>query len=342
MIGPDGVAAAAEDYLTYLEALNRSPHTIRAYASDIAIWFDFLHRRHRNWDAATMNDVTDFQSYLRRTNRSKPEPEAIVLHPSEQARSQASVLRTLTATYQFYEHHNQTPVAKALERRRKLTASQPRRGGRPVKSRPFSPPVPEKLPHALTEDELVNIVGAATRLRDRLLFLLMAFNGLRIGGALGLRHSDIDVRKRTLTVRPREDNLNEARAKRRTDLVLPLHDAVGEAYTDYLDLEYGDLDSDYVFVNLWGGDQGAPLTYDTVRKLIERTCRRAGVVFTAHDLRHTFAVLTRRGGASLESVSELLGHASVASTQIYSKLSVEDLRRDLDKADAYRRAARRD
>lgn len=229
-----------------------------------------------------------------------------------------------------------------MDRRRKITASQRRREGRHSKSRPFNPPVPEKLPHALTEDELIRVIAAAVRLRDRLLLLLMALNGLRIGGALGLRHSDINIRKRTLTILPREDNVNGARAKRRTDLVLPLHDIVGEAYTDYLDLEYDDLDSDYVFVNLWGGARGAPMTYDTVRKLIEVISRRSEVKFTAHDLRHTFAVLTRRGGASLESVSELLGHASVASTQIYSKLSVEDLRRDLDKAEASHRAARRD
>lgn len=61
------------------------------------------------------------------------------------------------------------------------------------------------------------------RLRDRLLLCTMGLNGLRVGAALGLRHEDIRVRKSELAVVPRDDNANNARAKRRSTLTIPLH-----------------------------------------------------------------------------------------------------------------------
>ena len=65
---------------------------------------------------------------------------------------------------------------------------------------------------------------------------------------------------------------------------------------DYMHEEYGDLDSDFVFVNLWGGQVGRPLTH----KMVARTQRRAGFHFTAHELRHTYATLAYRDGVQLE------------------------------------------
>ena len=87
----------------------------------------------------------------------------------------------------------------------------------------------------------------------------MGLNGLSIGAALGLRHEDVRLRKGELWVVPRADNVNEARAKRAQALVLPLHAAVARLYVEYLDEEYGDWDSDYVFINLWGGRLGRPM-----------------------------------------------------------------------------------
>lgn len=101
-------------------------------------------------------------------------------------------------------------------------------------------------------------------------------------------------------------------------------------YADYLHDEYGDLDSDYVFVNLWGGRVGRPLTYATVHRLVGRLAARSGVDFEPHWLRHTYATDLLRRGTPVEVVRELLGHASVATTiDTYAHLDVEDARRAL-------------
>ena len=70
--------------------------------------------------------------------------------------------------------------------------------------------------------------------------------------------------------------------------------------------EYGDLDCDFVFVNLWGGRVGGPLSYSNVDRIVERTQQRVGFHFTVHRLRHTYATLAYRDGVALEVIDASL------------------------------------
>ncbi len=330
LLGPNGVVEAAESYLHFLQDLGRSWHTVRAYASDLALFFDFLEQTGVMWQQVGMQHVAAFSAHLRSTNRARPDANVVLLRPASPVRAPASTQRTLTAVFGFYDFHSDSPLADAMARSRQQRTKV--RGGAVRDPRStVAVRVPATIKASLSSDELAKVLTAPPRLRDRLLLAVMGLNGLRVGAALGLRHGDISVRKGQLTVVPRDHNSNHARAKRHSPLVLPLHESVGRLYTWYLDEEYGSWDSDYVFINLWSGHKGAPVTYDAVRALIARTSQATGIPFTAHVLRHTFATLLRRGGADLESVSELLGHATVDITrQTYIHTTVEDLRRSLD------------
>jgi integrase len=129
-----------------------------------------------------------------------------------------------------------------------------------------------RIPDTLDTRQVAAIVAACARLRDRFLFSLLATSGLRVGEALGLRHSDIDAAARLVTVVPRV-NANRARAKGGGRQV-PVPGAVIRRYADYLHGEYGELDSDYVFVNLWSAPIGYPLTYASVYDLVCRLRER--------------------------------------------------------------------
>ena len=95
---------------------------------------------------------------------------------------------------------------------------------------------------------------------------------------------------------PRADNANRARAKVRSAVVVPVSVPLVRLYSEYMHTEYGELDSDYVFVNLFGGKKGRPMSYSAVHKLIGRVGARAGVSFTAHMLRHSRATdMVRQG-----------------------------------------------
>jgi integrase/recombinase XerD len=155
---------------------------------------------------------------------------------------------------------------------------------------------------------------------------------MRIGEALGLRHNDIAVAEREVTVR-RRDNHNGARTKSAISRSIPVGAELIRLYADYLHHEYGDLDSDYVFVNLWGRPRGHPLTYAAVYDLVRRLRRDSGLDFDPHWLRHTAATRMLRDGIGIEVVARLLGHANVTTTAaIYGHLTVEDARRVLEQA----------
>ena len=134
---------------------------------------------------------------------------------------------------------------------------------------------------------------------------------------------------------PRDDNANGARAKTRDRYTIPGLLPLMQLYTDYLIKDLGALEvetlPDYVFVNLWEGDIGRPMTYAAVRSLVRRLSKRTGISFTPHMLRHTRATTWICDEKhSLATVSRLLGHTNVETTdEIYVTLTPQDLKRAL-------------
>jgi integrase/recombinase XerD len=191
---------------------------------------------------------------------------------------------------------------------------------------------PRPLPRVLTVTEAQAILDACGHLRDRLLLAMLLEAGLRIGEALGMRHEDIDIGGCLVHVVPR-DNANGMRAKGGRGRAVPAGAPLMRLYADYLNREYGAVDSDYVFVSLWAGPAGRPMTYPAAYDLVTRLRAATGIAFSPHWCRHTYATWLLRRGAGMETVKELMGHASVATTiDAYGHLTVEDARHVLEKA----------
>jgi integrase len=323
-----------ERYLAWLSRIERAPTTVRAYAHDLKTYWSFLVGHAIEWDAVTLEQLGVFTAWLRR-----PADNVVVLPSGTPARSAATVNRTLTAVFGFYDFHARhgVPVARALVDETKvgrgsfkpmlhgIAKTAPRgRVGRLRGER--------RIPATLSVEQVAAVIHDQRRLRDRFLFALLAGTGMRIGQALGLRHEDVVSRERRIEIVPRSNNANGARGKDGQGWV-PITGELVRLHSDYMHEEYGDLDSDYVFVNLWGGRIGRPMTYATVHDLVARTRRRVGFAFTPHAFRHTYATLARRGGVPVEIVSKLLTHRSVqTTTDIYLHASPEDLRAELETA----------
>ena len=304
----------AERFLAYLAAIERSPNTVRAYAHSLALWFEFLRFRDVDWAGAVVEDVAAFVTWLR-----APAGNVIVLDASSARRCESTVNRHLAAVFGFYDFHARHGVALAESlvawRRVPRGSFKPFlhhvTKGRPIPTRPVKLTVPRRLPVTLSVEEVTVLLAACSRLRDRFLLALLAETGIRVGQALGLRHSDFVSRRRELKIVPRDDNVNGARAKTRTVATVPVSAALVRLYSDYMHTEYGDLDSDYVFVNLFSEPLGRALRYDAVAKLVARLRVRTGIDFTAHVLRHTRATELIRAGVPIEIVSVMLTHRSV-------------------------------
>ena len=135
---------------------------------------------------------------------------------------------------------------------------------------------------------------------------------------------------------PRADNANGARAKVRSAAIVPVSAPLVRLYSEYMHVEYGGIDSDYVFVNLFGGQVGAAMTYPAVHKLTRRIVARTGIEFTAHMLRHSHATGMIRQGVPIEVVARLLTHRSSTTTsQTYVHLDAADIREALHRAGAW-------
>jgi integrase len=325
-----------ESYLAYLAALERSPNTQRAYATSLKLWFEFLHRTGRDWTQVEIGDVARFVSWLR-----APADNVVVLDSGDPVRSPATVNRHLAAVFGLYEHHARlgVDVAAGLVSWRRVGRGSYKpllhhvTKGRSIRTRPIKLAVPRRARRTLCPEEVVAVLAAPERGRDRFLLALLAETGMRIGQALGLRHCDFVSREKLVHLVPRPDNANGARAKLLLPTTVPVTAGLVRTYSDYMHTEYGDVDSDYVFVNLWSGRIGTPMTYSAVHDLVGRVRIRTGIEFTLHMLRHTHATELVRSGVAIEVVARLLTHQSSTTTsQTYVHLEAEDIRHALERA----------
>src|SRR6266403_792924 len=180
-------------------------------------------------------------------------------------------------------------------------------------------------------EEMQAILDACTRLRDRFFFAVLHETGCRAGEVLGLRHEDIAAAECEISIVPRE-NANGARAKSGGRTV-PVGPDLIRLYADYLHEEYGSIDSDMVFVNIWAEPKGHAWSYQAAYDLVLRLRARTGIAFDPHWCRHSAATRWLRDGVPIEVVSTLLGHSSVAVTSsVYGHLTAEDARAALEKA----------
>jgi site-specific recombinase XerD len=184
------------------------------------------------------------------------------------------------------------------------------------------PKQPRTLPATFKGSELERLLDRPVRaepraLRDRALLELLYGCGLRASEACGVRIRDLDIAHRRLRVTGKGD-------KQR---MVPLGGAAAQALTTYLQSARpalaGARGDDHLFLSV----RGRPLQPSDVRRALQAALRREGLPSRSpHALRHSFATHLLEGGADLLSIQEMLGHASVATTQVYTHVSVRHLK----------------
>jgi integrase/recombinase XerD len=283
------------DFLAYLEfERGLSRNTLEAYRSDLLQYGRFLAPRHVSALDAGPIDVGEFLTALATgQNGSKPASPATIHRKSACLRS-------------FYRHLRRDGL---LENDPTASLSAPRRS--------------RKLPHVLTRGEVEKLLaqptgGEPAARRDRALLELMYACGLRASEAIGLELMDVDI----------DEGVLRARGKGSKERVVPIGQAAVSALRPYLErgrpaLVKGSAEP-HLFVNFRGGS----LTRQGLYKIVRRHALTAGLAdrMSPHTLRHTFATHLLAGGCDLRSVQEMLGHADVATTQLYTHLSSERLK----------------
>ncbi|MGH3159533.1 MAG: tyrosine-type recombinase/integrase [Streptosporangiaceae bacterium] len=338
VLGDDDVPVVPVDrFLGYLTDVGRSPNTVKAYGYDLKDYWCFIGFRGLDWREARLEDIGEFVAWLQLPPAGRSGEVAVL--PSAVSHVGASTVnRKLAAVSAFYAHQARNGTAGDLLAAWRTGS----RGGwkpflqhisknAPYRGRAIVLKAPRKLPRILSVAEVQAILDACDRLRDRFFFALMHETGCRAGEVLGLRHEDIAAAECEISIVARE-NANGARAKSGGRTV-PVGPELVRLYADYLHEEYGGIDSDMVFVNIWAEPKGHAWTYQAAYDLVLRLRARTGIVFDPHWFRHTAATRWLRDGVRIGVVSELLGHSSVSVTSsVYGHLTAEDARAALEKA----------
>lgn len=319
-------------YLQYLESIERSPNTIQAYARHLKLFWEFLRNAKIDWQDVSLEKLADFIHWLR-----SPNPTVISIQPQEAKRSERTINTILSAVYSFYDFHYRMGNVEEL----RVYGQQFQSGSlsyrtflhhittsKPVKKNLLKLKGSRKLPEILTPEQVKQLISACKRLRDKFLIYLLYESGMRIGQALGLRHQDIHSWDKEIEIIPRTDNTNGVRAKSKDTYIVHVSKDLMAVYADYLINEYPeDLESDYVFVNIWEGEKGNPLTYSSVAALFRRLEKKTGINARPHLFRHTHATELIRQGWDMAQVQKRLGHTSVQTTiNTYTHLTDNDLK----------------
>jgi integrase/recombinase XerC len=285
----------------FLEALrNRavSEHTLINYEGDLRDFQSFLDSRKINF--ASIEDVSIRQ---------------FVTHLYERKLQKSSIARKLACLRTFF---------KFLVRDGRL------------KTNPAelisAPRLPKKLPSYLTEGEAATVVempqgDGFKGLRDRAILELLYASGLRVRELVGLNDENVDMPQQLVRVF----------GKGKKQRIVPFGELAAKALGSYLE-ERNRLalsrPDDEGHVPVFVSVRGHRLDARDVQRLVEKVRMRlpSGRRMTAHTLRHTFATHLLERGADLRAIQELLGHASLATTEKYTHVTLEHLRAEYDKA----------
>jgi integrase/recombinase XerD len=292
------IERAVRLYLDHLSVeRGLATNTLSAYRRDLRRYAEALARAGiDNLGAVAEADVTEFAATLR-----EGDPEHAPLAAS-------SVARTVIAVRGLHRFVHREGMAEG----------DPARVVRPT-------PPPRRMPKPLAIDDVLRLLEAASEgvgplaLRDRALLELLYGTGARVSEAIGLAVDDLD----------RESASVVLRGKGGKTRVVPVGSYALEAVGDYLvrcrpGLVAAGRGSHALFLNARGG----PLSRQSAWVILRAMAERAGVTadVSPHTFRHSFATHLLDGGADVRVVQELLGHASVTTTQVYTLVTVDRLR----------------
>jgi integrase/recombinase XerD len=293
----DALTGQLQRFLDHL-AVERglSANTVAAYRRDLARYGAFLRER-GTADARRVGEgeVAAFMAWLSASTHGEGRPYRA-----------SSLVRTLSAVRSFHRYLLREQVAS-----RDPAASVAR------------PRLPRSLPRPLPVEDVLRLLaapeqGTARGLRDRAVLETLYGAGLRVSELTGLDVDDVDLEEGSVRVLGKGGKERE----------VPLGRYAREALEAYLRLARPQLATARSRAALFLNQRGGRLTRQGVTLILAEAARRAGIerAVSPHVLRHSFATHLLEGGADVRVVQELLGHASVATTQVYTLVTREHLR----------------
>ena len=281
-----------EQFLQYItEEKGYSANTLAAYRNDLTQFLGFLSGRVDGWDEVNREIIIDY----------------IMAMKADQEYASSTVARKVAAIKSFFHY---------LVDKGEL-------GDDPTATLD-SPKVRKRLPKAISSRDLERLLAEPAReqtpkaLRDRALLEVLYATGLRVTELVSLDVDDVNLASATLRI---------VRAKDKSERIVPIHERALAPLQDYLDRGRMQLLRDPQELALFLNHRGRRLTRQGLWLIVKHYVREVGSTedITPHTLRHTFAAHLVEKKADLEYVQELLGHANISTTQVYTQLGADEL-----------------
>jgi site-specific recombinase XerD len=282
------------------------PNTVTATVSDLRAFFAVIDKEPA---AVTSKDVFDFIAAQR---QGRGDDRVVRLSDGESGLAARTIRRRLAVMSGLFNYlvlcgeMTANPVPRGMATRRSGA------GGQPVGSPLIR--TPQTLPRVLDPTDVIALLGAARRWRDRAMLEAMVLGGLRCCEVIGLRLDDLQATNRRVFI---------ADGKGGHQRLIPISAQFFASVSNYLSGERPpEAVGDRVFVSLKGARRGQPLSIDGLEQIVRAAKDRAGLQrATCHQLRHTCLTRLREAGMALEAIQAQAGHRSIESTRVYLHLA---------------------
>ena len=288
-----------DSFLEYLRSeRNYSPATVESYAKDLSAFQEFLEEQNPDisWTAVQADDMREW----------------VIFMMDEQKLSSASVNRKLSAMRTFYKY---------LRRVGRVNVNPMEKVVAPKKKRP--------LPYYVRESEMDRLLELTSEdrsfkgIRDRLILMMFYETGIRRAELLGMTDASVDLSARQLKVT----------GKRNKQRIIPFGEELEKEIRAYQTVR-DEAFCAHVFPTLFVTEKGMAMNESQVAKVVKDGLSMVTTIKkkSPHVLRHSFATAMLNNHADLTSIQKLLGHESVATTEIYTHVSFEELKSEYKSA----------
>jgi integrase/recombinase XerD len=293
-----------ENFLHYLEVeKGYSEHTISAYHNDLGGLADFAQR-----EASKQGSKASWANFNRQNMLSH------MLELKERGYVATTIARKVAAARSFFGFM----VAEGL-----IKNNPTENMSSPSVGKALPKPIPISQVRLLLEQPAK--LSTAEAKRDRAMLELLYASGMRISELVALNLGDVNIEG---------DYFVRCLGKGRKERIIPLYEQVATTVKKYVDEDRPKLAHGRKDVALFLNARGQRLTRQGFWQKLKEYAKMAGLSssISPHTLRHSFATHMLSGGADLRSVQELLGHANISTTQVYTHLTTEHVRRAYDKS----------
>ena len=300
-------------YLKYLDALGRARNTIKAYASDLNIYFEYLEQQNKDCNDINLDDLVDFLSCLKISSRRA-----------------SSINRIVNTVIEFYDYSQRiSEFDKDISSVKKEAKHDKRRfnsflhgitNQRNTMTNILKVKESKVAKRSLKKEEIQIIYEACDNIRDRFLIFLLWETSMRVGEALSLWIEDFKFDKLEIHITDRGQLENDAEIKnKQSERVIHVTQDLMNIFMDYIcEHHIDDVDTNFVFINIVGTRKNNPMTYSDVAYIFKKLKIKTNIDnLHPHMIRRSSLTYYAKCGLRKEILRSRSGHKSIAALHDY-------------------------